>query len=137
MRDIIDINTFQIDIYTLKFWLPFLSRKLKNFHSLLLQARPFLNDRRRFNRLPDPLLQGRYPHRPFHQLVVITSMCLQEQPHVRPIIRDVVVALNHVAAQPYVSDVRSPNPPSSPMNAGRRSPQPCSPRRAPRTPSRR
>lgn len=104
---------------------------------LINWARPYLNDRRRFNRLADPLLQGRYPYRAFHQLVVITSMCLQELSHVRPIIRDVVVALNHVAAQPYVTDARSPHAPSSPMNASRRSPPPCSPRRALRTPSRR
>ncbi|KAJ0969090.1 hypothetical protein J5N97_021967 [Dioscorea zingiberensis] len=106
---------------------------------LINWSRPYLTDRRRFNRLADPLLQGRYPQRAFHQLVVITSMCLQELPHVRPIIRDVVVALNHVAAQPYVQDARSPPPPSSPsMTTTRRSPPPLSPlRRSPRTPSRR
>ncbi|RRT67607.1 hypothetical protein B296_00017622 [Ensete ventricosum] len=50
----------------------------------------------------DPSLKGRYPPRAFHQLVVIASMCLQEQAHVRPIIADVVFALDHVASQPYV-----------------------------------
>jgi serine/threonine-protein kinase PBS1 len=37
-------------------------------------------------------------------MVVVTTMCLQEQPHVRPIIADVVVALNHVASQQYASE---------------------------------
>ncbi|RWW11915.1 hypothetical protein GW17_00024441 [Ensete ventricosum] len=79
-------------------------------------SRPFLGDRRKFHQLADPFLQGRYPPRPFHQLVVIASMCLQEQPHVRPIITDVVVALNHVASQPYTSApdskiMSSPPPP--------------------------
>ncbi|THU66641.1 hypothetical protein C4D60_Mb05t16290 [Musa balbisiana] len=68
------------------------------------QARPFLNDRRKFQQLADPFLQGRYSPRAFHQLVVIASMCLQEQPHVRPIIADVVVALNHVTSQPYITE---------------------------------
>ncbi|CAL9207265.1 unnamed protein product [Musa hybrid cultivar] len=64
--------------------------------------RPFLNDRRKFSQLVDPSLEGRYPPRAFHQLVVIASMCLQEQAHVRPIVADVVFALDHVASQPYV-----------------------------------
>nr|CAD1844706.1 unnamed protein product [Ananas comosus var. bracteatus] len=75
--------------------------------NLLTWSRPFLNDRRRFSQLADPTLQGRYPPRAFHQLVVITSMCLQEQPHVRPIIGDVVVALNHVQSQPYILEPTS------------------------------
>ncbi|RWW40656.1 hypothetical protein BHE74_00053916 [Ensete ventricosum] len=54
------------------------------------------------SRALDPSLKGRYPPRAFHQLVVIASMCLQEQAHVRPIIADVVFALDHVASQPYV-----------------------------------
>ncbi|XP_020082036.1 probable serine/threonine-protein kinase PBL21 [Ananas comosus] len=96
--------------------------------NLLTWSRPFLNDRRRFSQLADPTLQGRYPPRAFHQLVVITSMCLQEQPHVRPIIGDVVVALNHVQSQPYILEPTS-NTTSSPSRAP-------SPRSA-ETPSRR
>ncbi|KAJ8511275.1 hypothetical protein OPV22_001709 [Ensete ventricosum] len=69
---------------------------------LTIWSRPFLNDRRKFLQLVDPSLKGRYPPRAFHQLVVIASMCLQEQAHVRPIIADVVFALDHVASQPYV-----------------------------------
>ncbi|RZR81794.1 hypothetical protein BHM03_00008093 [Ensete ventricosum] len=70
--------------------------------SIQFMSRPFLNDRRKFLQLVDPSLKGRYPPRAFHQLVVIASMCLQEQAHVRPIIADVVFALDHVASQPYV-----------------------------------
>lgn len=84
-----------------------------------MQARPFLNDRRKFYQLADPTLQGRFPQRAFHQMVVITSMCLQEQPHVRPIIADVVVALTHVASQRYASEpgtaVNSPTLAASPI----------------------
>ncbi|CAL9164895.1 probable serine/threonine-protein kinase PBL21 [Musa acuminata AAA Group] len=79
-------------------------------------SRPFLSDRRKFNLLADPFLQGRFPQRASHQLVVIASMCLQEQPHFRPIMADVVVALNHVASQPYIPEPdskikTSPSPP--------------------------
>ncbi|KAJ8511999.1 hypothetical protein OPV22_002433 [Ensete ventricosum] len=80
-------------------------------------SRPFLNDRRKFSQLVDPSLQGHYPPRAFHQLVVITSMCLQEQAHVRPIIADVVVALDHVASQAYTAEPNSKvmnSPPSLP-----------------------
>ncbi|URD83760.1 serine threonine-protein kinase [Musa troglodytarum] len=63
--------------------------------NLVTWSRPFLNDRRKFSQLADPSLQGLYLPRAFHQLVVITSMCLQEQAHVRPIMADVVVALDH------------------------------------------
>lgn len=84
-----------------------------------MQARPYLNDRRKFYNLADPSLQGRFPHRAFHQMVVITTMCLQEQPHVRPIVADVVVALTHVASQHYSSEsstaVNSPSWAASPI----------------------
>ncbi|KAH0463251.1 hypothetical protein IEQ34_007833 [Dendrobium chrysotoxum] len=70
--------------------------------NLISWSRPFLNDRRQFIRLADPSLRGRFPPRPFHQLAVVTSMCLHEKPHVRPAARDIVYALNHVASQPYV-----------------------------------
>ncbi|XP_042402309.1 probable serine/threonine-protein kinase PBL21 [Zingiber officinale] len=78
--------------------------KTRAEQNLIAWSRPFLNDRRKFGRLADPSLEGCYPPRAFHQLVVITSMCLQEQAHVRPIIADVVVALDHVASQPYVGE---------------------------------
>ncbi|CAL9051860.1 unnamed protein product [Musa banksii] len=94
------------------------SSKIGGQQKLMTWSRPFLGDRRKFHQLADPFLQGRYPPRPFHQLVVIASMCLQEQPHVRPIIADVVVALNHVASQPYTpapdSKIMSSPPPPSP-----------------------
>ncbi|XP_009390872.2 probable serine/threonine-protein kinase PBL21 isoform X2 [Musa acuminata AAA Group] len=94
------------------------SSKIGGQQKLMTWSRPFLSDRRKFHQLADPFLQGRYPPRPFHQLVVIASMCLQEQPHVRPIIADVVVALNHVASQPYTpapdSKIMSSPPPPSP-----------------------
>ncbi|KAK8945539.1 Serine/threonine-protein kinase PBS1 [Platanthera guangdongensis] len=79
-------------------------------------------DRRQFRKLADPSLQGCYPAKAFHQLVVIASMCLQEQPHFRPIVADVVVALSHVASQPYLLEGGSRifcSPSSSPLRDAR------------------
>ncbi|XP_020260999.1 probable serine/threonine-protein kinase PBL21 [Asparagus officinalis] len=91
------------------------SSKIAAERNLVTWARQFLNESRRFHLLADPLLQGRFPVRAFCQLAVVASMCLQEHPHVRPIIADVVVALDHVASQPYIPKVsRSPSPSSSP-----------------------
>ncbi|XP_066384194.1 probable serine/threonine-protein kinase PBL21 isoform X1 [Miscanthus floridulus] len=97
--------------------------------SLLTWSRPFLHDKRKFYRLADPSLLGCYPSSALNQLVVISIMCLQDQPHVRPIISDVVIGLNHVASQPYTSERPLPASMSSPASSG--SPQLIS------TPSRR
>lgn len=49
----------------------------------------------------DPLLQGQYPIRGLYQALAIAAMCVQEQPNMRPIISDVVTALNYLASQKY------------------------------------
>ncbi|KAK1261884.1 Serine/threonine-protein kinase PBS1 [Acorus gramineus] len=73
-------------------------------HNLVVWSRPFLKDKRKFVQMADPLLQGRFPTRSLHQMIAISSMCLQEEPKFRPLIGDVVVALEYVASQPYSSD---------------------------------
>lgn len=85
-----------------------------------LQSRPFLKDRRKFVQLVDPSLQGRFPVRCLHHAVAITAMCLQEQPTFRPLISDIVVALEYLASQGYTSEnsrVRNPSP-QSPSQQG-------------------
>ncbi|KAF6148395.1 hypothetical protein GIB67_036610 [Kingdonia uniflora] len=82
------------------------------------RARPFFKDRRMFIHLADPLLLGRFPVRSLHHAIAITAMCLQEQPTFRPLISDVVVALEYLASQPYTPEtvlraLRTP-PPSAP-----------------------
>ncbi|KAJ6840907.1 putative serine/threonine-protein kinase PBL21 isoform X1 [Iris pallida] len=69
--------------------------------NLIVWSRPFLSDRRRFLQLADPLLHGSYPVRAFYKLTVIALMCLAENPHNRPASRDLVLALEHVLAEPY------------------------------------
>lgn len=70
-----------------------------------LQARPLFNDRRKFSKLADPQLQGRYPMRGLYQALAVASMCIQEQAAARPLIGDVVTALSYLANQAY-----EPNP---------------------------
>ncbi|GJN09202.1 hypothetical protein PR202_ga27185 [Eleusine coracana subsp. coracana] len=91
--------------------------KPKPEQNLLTWSRPFLHDKRKFHLLVDPALHGRYPPSALNQLVVISIMCLQDQPHVRPIIADVVIGLKHVASQPYIPE-RLPVYMSSPAKSG-------------------
>ncbi|KAF5462233.1 hypothetical protein F2P56_018258 [Juglans regia] len=73
--------------------------KKQGEQNLIAWSRPFLRDRRKFTQLVDPLLQGRFPVRCLHHAIAITAMCLQEQPTFRPLIGDVVVALEYLSSQ--------------------------------------
>ncbi|KAI0500879.1 hypothetical protein KFK09_019097 [Dendrobium nobile] len=85
--------------------------------NLVTWAWPFLFEEKRSKKLADPSLRGRYPENALRHLVVIASMCLQEQARFRPIIADVVFAINFLATQPYIPETsrirRSPS--SSPL----------------------
>ncbi|CAI5531017.1 unnamed protein product [Closterium sp. Naga37s-1] len=70
-------------------------------HNLVAWARPLFKDRRKFPAMADPLLQGRYPMRGLYQALAVAAMCLQEQASQRPMIHDVVTALNYLSSQPY------------------------------------
>ncbi|KAJ0763963.1 putative protein kinase RLK-Pelle-RLCK-VIIa-1 family [Helianthus annuus] len=67
--------------------------------NLVAWSRPFLKDRKKFIKLVDPMLQGRFSMRSVHHVVAVTAMCLQEQANVRPLIGDIVVALEYLASQ--------------------------------------
>ncbi|KAG2706518.1 hypothetical protein I3760_05G106900 [Carya illinoinensis] len=69
--------------------------------NLVAWARPLFNDRRKFSKLVDPRLQGRYPMRGLYQALAVASMCIQEQAATRPLIGDVVTALSYLANQAY------------------------------------
>lgn len=73
-----------------------------------MQARPLFNDRRKFSKLADPRLQGRYPMRGLYQALAVASMCIQEQAPARPLIGDVVTALSYLVNQPYDPNTRLP-----------------------------
>lgn len=59
------------------------------------------NDRRKFIKLADPKLKGRFPTRALYQALAVASMCIQEQAATRPLIADVVTALSYLANQAY------------------------------------
>ncbi|KAL9238483.1 hypothetical protein vseg_012899 [Gypsophila vaccaria] len=93
------------------------SNRCRAEQNLVNWSRPFFKDRRKFGQLADPAMQGRFPMRCFHHAIAITAMCLQEQPTFRPLISDVLVALEYLASQPYNpeasgSENRSPSQPS-------------------------
>ncbi|XVE92649.1 hypothetical protein REPUB_Repub01dG0117000 [Reevesia pubescens] len=69
--------------------------------NLVTWARPLFNDRRKFSKLADPRLRGRYPMRGLYQALAVASMCIQEQAATRPLIGDVVTALSYLANQAY------------------------------------
>ncbi|WOK93574.1 serine/threonine-protein kinase CDL1-like [Canna indica] len=69
--------------------------------NLVAWARPLFKDRRKFPQMADPLLQGRYPTRGLYQALAVAAMCLQEQAATRPLIGDVVTALQYLASQTY------------------------------------
>ncbi|CAN1805625.1 Probable serine/threonine-protein kinase PBL7 [Linum perenne] len=63
------------------------------------RARPMFNDQRRYAEMADPVMGGRFPPRALYQALAVAAMCVQEQPHLRPAIADVVTALTHLASQ--------------------------------------
>ncbi|XP_060668681.1 serine/threonine-protein kinase PBL27 [Ziziphus jujuba] len=89
-------------------------------HNLVAWARPLFKDRRKFPKMADPLLQGRYPMRGLYQALAVAAMCLQEQAATRPLIGDVVTALTYLASQTYdpnaVSSHSNRVGPSTPRN---------------------
>ncbi|XP_031119496.1 probable serine/threonine-protein kinase PBL7 isoform X1 [Ipomoea triloba] len=72
--------------------------------NLVAWARPLFKDRRKFSHMADPTLQGQYPMRGMYQALAVAAMCVHEQPNMRPLIADVVTALNYLASQKYGSD---------------------------------
>ncbi|XP_057522764.1 probable serine/threonine-protein kinase PBL7 isoform X2 [Amaranthus tricolor] len=82
------------------------SSKSKGEQNLVQWARPLFNDRRKFSQIADPTLQGRYPARGLYQALAVAAMCVQEQPHMRPLIGDVVTALTYLASQKYNPEIQ-------------------------------
>lgn len=63
--------------------------------------------------MADPVLEGAYPVRGLYQALAIAAMCVQEQPNMRPLVADVVTALNYLASQKY-------DPLTNPVQTSRR-----------------
>lgn len=83
--------------------------------NLVVWSRPFLRDRRNFVKMADPLL-GRFSVKTLNQAVAIASMCLHEDPSLRPAISDIVEALEYLSSHAENSR-KGKSPPSSHVNA--------------------
>ncbi|KAJ6411886.1 hypothetical protein OIU84_005038 [Salix udensis] len=68
------------------------------------KSRLFLKDQKKYRQLADPLLEGCYPRRCLNYAIAITAMCLNEQANFRPLIGDILAALEYLAAQCHVSE---------------------------------
>lgn len=80
------------------------SNRKQGEQNLVAWSQPFLRDRRKFVQMVDPLLEGKYSVRSLHHAVAITAMCLQEEANFRPLIGDIVVALEYLVSQAESSD---------------------------------
>ncbi|XP_030444566.2 probable serine/threonine-protein kinase PBL23 [Syzygium oleosum] len=65
--------------------------------NLVAWAQPLFKDRRKFTLMADPLLEGAYPIKGLYQALAVAAMCLQEEASTRPLISDVVTALEYLA----------------------------------------
>jgi len=63
----------------------------------ILQAAPLFKDRSQFTAIADPLLGGKYPKKSLYRALAIAAMCIQEEADRRPLIADVVMALEYLA----------------------------------------
>ncbi|XP_073128746.1 probable serine/threonine-protein kinase PBL25 [Henckelia pumila] len=63
-------------------------------------AQPIFRDPKMFPEMADPLLKKDFPITSLNQAVGVASMCLHEEPSVRPLIMDVVAALSFLATAP-------------------------------------
>ncbi|KAI3466581.1 hypothetical protein Pfo_023244 [Paulownia fortunei] len=65
--------------------------------NLVSWAKPLFKDRSKFTLMADPLLEGNYPVKGLYQALAVAAMCLQEEASTRPLIGDVVTALEYLA----------------------------------------
>ncbi|XP_030971630.1 probable serine/threonine-protein kinase PBL23 [Quercus lobata] len=65
--------------------------------NLITWAQPLFRDRMKFTLMADPLLKGNYPVKGLYQALAVAAMCLQEEADTRPLMGDVVTAIEHLA----------------------------------------
>lgn len=54
--------------------------------------------------MADPLLEGKYPMKGLYQALAVAAMCLQEEAATRPLISDVVTAMEFLATKNLQAD---------------------------------
>ncbi|CAA3030028.1 probable serine threonine- kinase PBL23 [Olea europaea subsp. europaea] len=65
--------------------------------NLITWAQPLFKDKKMFHLMADPLLEGNYPEKALSQALVVAAMCLQEEASTRPLISDIVTALDYLS----------------------------------------
>lgn len=65
--------------------------------NLVSWAQPLFRDRRKFTLMADPFLEDQYPVKGLYQALAVAAMCLQEEADTRPLISDVVTALEFLS----------------------------------------
>ncbi|GMH14419.1 hypothetical protein Nepgr_016260 [Nepenthes gracilis] len=66
--------------------------------NLVVWAQPLFKDRSKFTLMADPFLGGNYPIKGLYQALAVAAMCLQEEASTRPLISDVVIALEYLSS---------------------------------------
>ncbi|KAK7333563.1 hypothetical protein VNO80_30338 [Phaseolus coccineus] len=82
--------------------------------NLVVWAQPLLKDRKKFTQMADPLLKDKYPIKSLYQALAVAAMCLQEEDDTRPIISDVVTAIEFLARKRVEVDEPQPTKEISP-----------------------
>ncbi|XVF77547.1 hypothetical protein PTKIN_Ptkin14bG0053800 [Pterospermum kingtungense] len=75
--------------------------------NLVTWATPLFKDRRHFTLMADPLLDGNYSLKSLHQALAVAAMCLQEDAAARPLMSDVVTALEYLTKGDEPEDEKS------------------------------
>ncbi|WCJ32882.1 Protein kinase superfamily protein [Euphorbia peplus] len=75
------------------------NRRPTEEQNLVVWATPLFKDRRKFTQMADPLLEGKFPKKGLYQALAIAAMCLQEEAGTRPLMSDVVTALEFLSVK--------------------------------------
>ncbi|KAH6835517.1 polymerase gamma 1 [Perilla frutescens var. hirtella] len=75
----------------------------KKEQNLLAWAEPLFKDKKKFHLMADPSLNGNFPEKGFFQALAVAAMCLSEDASIRPMISDVVTALEYLSAEKFYS----------------------------------
>ncbi|XP_057513197.1 probable serine/threonine-protein kinase PBL23 [Actinidia eriantha] len=65
--------------------------------NLIVWAAPLFKNRKKFTLMADPKLEGKYPVKGLYQALAVAAMCIQDEASSRPLISDVVTALDYLA----------------------------------------
>ncbi|RZC46304.1 hypothetical protein C5167_039248 [Papaver somniferum] len=76
--------------------------------NLVTWAQPLFKDKNKFTLMADPRLEGNFPVKGLYQALAVAAMCLQEEAATRPLITDVVTALEYLSVPKNDNDEETP-----------------------------